>query len=70
MRTYIIKGNNKTYEVEVEEKNGTVAATKISTADEPVKPAEPVKADESGVPLSDDPTVNVHSTTAPVTPAH
>lgn len=43
MRTYIIKVNNKTYEVEVEEKNGTVAATKISTAD------EPVKADESAV---------------------
>ena len=49
MRTYLIKVNNKTYEVEVEEKNGTVAATKISTADEPVKPAEPVKADESAV---------------------
>ena len=49
MRTYIIKLNNKTYEVEVEEKNGTVAATKISTADEPVKPAGPVKPDESAV---------------------
>ena len=49
MRTYIIKLNNKTYEVEVEEKNGTVAATKISTADEPVKSAGPVKADESAV---------------------
>lgn len=49
MKTYIIKVNNKTYEVEVEEKNGAAVATKIITSDEPVKSAEPVVKDGTAV---------------------